>query len=151
MSLHYLERKQFVKASLDEVWDFFSRPDNLVKITPPSMNFEIRKRTGGEHAYAGQMIEYKVSVPPGLRVTWLTEITQVQAKQFFVDEQRVGPYKIWHHEHHFVPKDGGVEMTDIVTYQMPFGLIGELGHWYASKQLNTIFKYRIEAINRIFG
>lgn len=151
MGLNYLERTQFIPASLDKVWDFFSRPQNLKAITPEKMNFQIVKQTGMDRAFAGQMIEYRVTVPPGVRMKWLTEITHVEDQKMFVDEQRVGPYSIWHHEHHFEEKDGGVEMRDVITYKMPFGLLGKLAHGFAKKELEAIFDYRTEVTKKLFN
>lgn len=150
MSIYFLETRQVVPASLTEVWEFFSRPQNLERITPKELDFEIIKITGGEKAHSGQMIEYRVTVPPGKRMKWLTEITHVEEGKFFVDEQRVGPYKIWHHEHFFEEVDGGVEMRDTITYKLPLGFIGRLFHPYVKKQLDRIFDFRSQVVEEIF-
>lgn len=151
MSIYTLEKKQFIKSDLDSVWAFFSTPKNLKTLTPSEMNFEIIRISKDMGAYAGQMIEYRVTVLPGVRIKWLTEITHVQTRSFFVDEQRVGPYAIWHHEHHFVEKDGGVEMTDIITYRIPFGILGDLLSPMIGKRLKRIFDFRYDQTEKIFA
>jgi ligand-binding SRPBCC domain-containing protein len=140
--IHILTQKQYLPISLKQAWDFFSRPENLNEITPPDLSFTI-KSTLPEKVYAGQMIVYKVSPFKGIELDWLTEITQVNELNFFIDEQRRGPYSLWHHEHHFKALDNGVEMTDIIHYQLPFGWFGNLFHGLIVKpKLNQIFKFR---------
>jgi ligand-binding SRPBCC domain-containing protein len=148
--IHYLVRKQTVHAGLDRVWEFFSDPGNLNEITPPDMNFEII--AGGEKKmYAGQLIEYRVEFIRGIRSLWLTEITQVREKEYFVDEQRIGPYRFWYHEHLFETVDGGVLVGDKVSYAIPFGLLGELVHLvYIKKRLDEIFNFRREKVAALF-
>jgi len=107
--IHYLYREQVVSASLEEVWDFFSTPRNLNALTPDELSFRIIGEPAGS-MYEGQVIEYRVSFMKGIWSKWLTEITHVSEKRFFVDEQRVGPYKLWHHEHHFLVEGGSVEV-----------------------------------------
>lgn len=129
--------------TLDECWRFFSDPRNLSKITPPQMNFVIRRRLPAE-VYPGLMIEYTVSPLLGIPLTWLTEIVQVDAPHRFIDEQRVGPYKVWHHEHSFrALPEGGTEVHDLVTYVPPFGPLGAiLNRFLIRPQLERIFDYR---------
>jgi len=115
--MYQLKRKQFVKTDLKTCWDFFSSPQNLKRITPPYMGFNI-KFDLPEKMYEGLMIEYSVKPLLGIPMTWITEIKTVKDNLFFVDEQRKGPYKIWHHEHHFKEVEGGIEMTDIVSYEL---------------------------------
>lgn len=152
MAIHTLETRQVIKASLQQAWDFFSSPRNLSRITPPEMGFTILSDLP-ERMFAGMMIEYKVTPLFGIPITWLTEISQVRVGEFFVDEQRVGPYAIWHHEHHFKDLgDGRVEMHDRVTYVPPFGLLGELVHPFIIKpQLDKIFAFREQAVTELFG
>lgn len=152
MAIHTLETRQVIKASLQQAWDFFSSPRNLSRITPPEMGFTILSDLP-ERMFAGMMIEYKVTPLFGIPITWLTEISQVREGEFFVDEQRVGPYAIWHHEHHFKDLgDGRVEMHDRVTYVPPFGLLGELVHPFIIKpQLDKIFAFREQAVTELFG
>ncbi len=150
MSIYSLKRKQLIQASVSDVWQFFSQPRNLNQITPDEMNFRIVSVSLEGDAYPGQMIEYRVRVFPGFRLKWLTEITHVRSEVSFVDEQRIGPYAIWHHQHHFEPTEEGVNMTDIVTYKLPFGILGRIFHPLISSKLNRIFDYRTMAIQQIF-
>ncbi len=123
--IHSLHREQFIPALLDRVWNYFADPKNLNEITPPDMNFEIV--SGGDvRMYAGQIILYRVEFVRGLRSLWLTEITHVREGAYFVDEQRIGPYRFWYHEHIFQPHEDGVIMTDHVTYAVPFAPLGDL-------------------------
>ena len=149
--MYQLKRTQFVKTDMKTCWDFFSRPDNLKKITPEYMGFDIKVDLP-EKMYEGLMIEYTVKPVLGIPMTWVTEIKTVKDNLFFVDEQRKGPYKIWHHEHHFKEVDGGIEMTDIVSYEIPLGIIGRLAHYlFVRKKLESIFNYRIQMIDEIFS
>lgn len=145
-----LEFVQFVPASLDVVWDFFSSPENLSKITPPSMGFIITSPPQNQ-MYAGMFISYKVSPILGIKLNWVTEITQVEKLKFFVDEQRLGPYSIWHHEHHFKAVEGGVEMHDILHYSVPFGFIGRIADaLFVHSKVKEIFAFREKNISAFF-
>jgi ligand-binding SRPBCC domain-containing protein len=149
--MYQLKRKQIVKTDLKTCWDFFSSPQNLKKITPEYMGFNIKYELP-EKMYEGLMIEYTVKPVLGIPMTWVTEIKTVKDNLFFVDEQRKGPYKIWHHEHHFKEVDGGIEMTDIVSYEIPLGIIGRLAHsLFVRKKLESIFNYRIQMVDEIFS
>lgn len=149
--MYQLKKTQFVQSSLDECWDFFSSPKNLKEITPDYMGFDVLVDTP-ETMYEGLMIEYKVKPLLGISMRWITEIKYVHDKQFFVDEQRKGPYKIWHHEHHFKAVEGGVEMTDIVSYEIPFGFLGRLMHpILVKKKLEEIFDYRFKKVDELFN
>jgi ligand-binding SRPBCC domain-containing protein len=149
--MHRLITKQQLPIDIDFAWDFFSSPKNLSLITPPEMNFVI-KTVLPEKMYAGMFIEYKVSPLLGIPLTWVTEITHVREKEFFVDEQRVGPYKIWHHQHHFKITNNGVEMTDILDYKLPAGILGKLiNKLYIGKKVNSIFDYRRKKLIELFG
>jgi ligand-binding SRPBCC domain-containing protein len=133
-----------------EAWDFFSSPKNLQVITPPYLGFEIQSELP-EKMYPGLFISYKVSPVLGIKLNWTTEITHVNEPHFFVDEQRVGPYTIWHHEHHFVQQEGGIEMTDIVSYKLPFGFLGRLVHpFLVAPKLNEIFAFRFKKVDELF-
>lgn len=137
---------------MDEVWAFISSPNNLSKITPKDMAFEITSPYLKDKMYPGQMITYKVKPIAGIKTTWVTEITQVKDKQYFVDEQRQGPYKIWHHEHWLFPIENGVMMEDLITYQPPFGILGNIANsMIIKKKLEKIFEYRKNAMELIFG
>ena len=150
-SMYQLKRTQFVKANIDTCWDFFSSPNNLSKITPSSMGFVVRTEVP-EKMYEGLMIEYTVKPLLGIPMRWVTEIKTVRDNVFFVDEQRVGPYTIWHHEHHFKDLGDSVEMTDIVSYQLPLGVLGRLMHsLFVRKKLESIFAYRFEVVEKLFN
>ena len=144
------EFKQFVPASLDVVWDFFSSPANLSEITPAEMGFNITS-PGRPIMYPGMFITYKVSPVFGIKLNWVTEITQVNDRKFFIDEQRRGPYSIWHHEHHFKEIKGGVEMHDILYYHLPFGFIGSLiDEFFVKDKVKQIFNFREKRVNELF-
>ena len=148
--MYQLKRTQFVKTDLATCWDFFSSPNNLNKITPKEMGFDVLTE-GVENMYEGLMIEYKVRPLLNIPLRWITEITHVHHQQYFVDEQRKGPYKIWHHEHHFKEVQGGVEMTDIVSYELPFGILGKMVHpLVVKKKLDQIFAYRFKIVDELF-
>lgn len=148
--MYQIKRTQFVKTDLATCWDFFSSPNNLQVITPDYMGFKVLT-TVPEKMYEGLMIAYKVSPVMKIPLNWVTEIKYVHDEQFFVDEQRTGPYKMWHHEHHFKAVDGGVEMTDIVSYELPLGFLGRFAHWlFVRKQLEGIFDYRFKKVDELF-
>jgi ligand-binding SRPBCC domain-containing protein len=143
---------QQLPISLDTAWDFFSSPANLKEITPDNLGFNIISQHHGEKMYAGQLIEYKVSPVWGISIYWMTEITHVDNKKYFVDEQRFGPYSMWHHQHHFASITGGVKMTDIVHYKLPFWVLGDMAHTlFVKKQLKDIFDYRYRIVAQKFG
>ncbi|MNE00435.1 hypothetical protein D3C87_12970 [compost metagenome] len=149
--MYQLKRTQLVKADLETCWKFFCAPENLQIITPKYMNFRVLTETPSE-IYEGLMIGYKISPVLRIPLSWLTEITVVQHQTYFVDEQRQGPYKIWHHEHHFKVVEGGIEMTDLVSYSLPFGILGKFAHWlFVRKQLENLFDYRFQKVNELLG
>lgn len=149
--MYRLKRVQKLPITVAEAWDFFSSPANLQEITPDSLGFQILSEVP-EKMYSGLFIDYKVSPILGIKLDWTTEITHVEEQKFFVDEQRVGPYSIWHHEHHFVEIPGGVEMTDIVSYRLPFGILGKMMHGILVKnRLKDIFDYRFQFVEQKFG
>lgn len=151
MKINTIKRTQTLPISLRAAWDFFSSPKNLAVITPPEMGFQTLYVSGGEKTYAGQIIRYKVYVLPGVPVHWVTEITQVSELNYFIDEQRFGPYALWHHQHHFKEIEGGVEMIDEVNYAIPFGLIGRLANWlFVEQRVNGIFDYRFKMLENYF-
>jgi len=152
MAVHTIKTVQKIPGSLDKAWEFFSNPANLQIITPPGMCFKIISRHHGATMYAGQIIEYKVKPFAGITVSWMTEITVVKNREYFVDVQRLGPYKLWHHQHHFKEIPGGVEMTDIVHYKLPLGFIGRLANsFYIKKKPVGIFNFRHQKVVEIFG
>lgn len=152
MAFYQFQRTQKIKASIDEVWDFISSPANLKEITPDYMGFDITSKETPDKMYQGLIISYKVSPLLGIKTTWVTEISQVKDKEYFVDEQRVGPYKLWHHQHIIAPINGGVLMKDIVSYVPPFGFLGVIANKLIIRnKLNEIFNFRTKAIEKRFG
>ena len=149
--MHQFIRKQFVKTDLQTCWDFFSSPANLKRITPSYMGFDVKTEVPAQ-MYEGLIIAYTVKPLLAIPVEWVTEITHVKDKSFFVDEQRKGPYTMWHHEHHFKAVEGGVEMTDIVSYIIPLGFLGKLVEPFLVKpKLEEIFAYRFKIVEEVFG
>ena len=150
--VYSLYSRQHVPASLDAVWAFFSDARNLLAVTPPHLNLKVTNEVWGKTVYAGQVMTYTIKPLLGVPLSWMTEITHVEEKNYFVDEQRKGPYKLWHHQHHFNAIDGGVEMTDLVHYRLPFGPLGSLAHsLVVKKELKKIFTYRYQKISELFG
>ena len=152
MPVYNLHQTLTIPSTIDKVWDFISAPGNLKKITPEYMGFDVTTKNLPEKMYPGMIIGYKVSPFLGIKMTWVTEITQVSELKYFVDEQRVGPYKMWHHQHFIEPVEGGVLMTDIVDYQPPLGFLGAIANQLVIKsQLNEIFSYRTRQLEAYFG
>ncbi|SHK47995.1 Ligand-binding SRPBCC domain-containing protein [Rubritalea squalenifaciens DSM 18772] len=149
--MYHLHREQQLNCTPDEAWEFFSNPKNLDKLTPDAVGFKIT-HCQSEHMHEGQIIAYKVKVAPLIWVTWVTEITQVADKKHFIDDQRVGPYALWHHTHRFEENDQGVYMIDDVNYALPLGPIGRIAHaLYVKKQLQHIFDERYRLAEEIFN
>lgn len=143
--------EQELNANKSDVWDFISKPDNLKDITPKHMNFNILIGEGEGKMYPGMIICYRLSPLPGFRVSWVTEITHVKDSEYFVDEQRFGPYSFWHHKHFLIETEHGVLMKDIVDYKIPFGILGDLANRvFVRKQLFKIFSFRKAAMERVF-
>ena len=144
--------KLTLPISLDEAWAFFSNPTNLKEITPAKMGFIVTSKHHGDKIYAGQIIRYIVTPVLGIPLKWCTEITHVVDKQYFVDEQRFGPYAFWHHQHRFRAVEGGVEMEDILNYKVPLGFIGDLVNaLFVKNQVAQIFEYRTKVLTERFG
>lgn len=139
--------------SLTEAWDFFSSPYNLTKITPDDMAFIVTSELDEQtKMYPGMIITYKVSPLFGIHLNWMTEITQVEHEKYFIDEQRFGPFKFWHHQHHFKAVDGGVEMTDVLTYGLPMGILGQMAHGlFVKNKIKEIFIFREKKTIELFG
>lgn len=150
--VYSIKTVQRIPVDVDTAWAFFSSPHNLKEITPPDMGFDIISKYHGDVMYAGQIIEYNLKLLGFIKLYWMTEITHVKDKVYFIDEQRFGPYSLWHHQHHFMPVEGGVEMTDIVHYKIPMGVFGSLAHaLYVKKQLEHIFRYRYRRVEQLFS
>jgi len=151
MAVYQLKKSQKIPVPLEQVWDFIASPKNLKIITPPYMGFDITSDNQEEKMYEGMIIRYKVSPVLGIKTTWVTEITQIKPFQYFVDEQRVGPYSLWHHEHFVDKVEGGTLMKDIVTYQPPLGFLGAMANaMFIKHKLDEIFYFRMVALDRIF-
>ncbi len=152
MKVYKKEWTQFIPRPLDEVWHFFSRPENLSEVTPKEMNFNILSDIANKPMYEGMIINYKVTPVFGIQMRWTTEIRNIKKGEYFVDEQRFGPYAMWHHEHHFREADGGTYMTDLLHYAIPFGPIGNIANaLFVSNKIEEIFDYRVKAVERLFG
>lgn len=151
MKLYSIHTKQKLPISLEEAWKFISDPKNLEVITPKSMGF--KTLSGDEkEMFAGQIIHYKITPLFGISMQWVTEITHVEDRKFFVDEQRFGPYNFWHHKHFLKEIPGGVEMEDIVHYKVPMGILGQMAHPFVVKpKLEEIFAYRQKKLIELFG
>ncbi|PWG05352.1 SRPBCC family protein [Polaribacter aquimarinus] len=151
MKIYTLQKKQNLPISVEQAWEFLSSPKNLKTITPDYMSFDIL--SGAEKPmFPGQIIQYIVTPVLGIKTKWVTEITHVKDKEYFVDEQRFGPYALWHHKHFIKKIDGGVEMEDIIDYKVPMGILGQMVHPILVKpKLEEIFAYRQKKLIELFG
>ena len=151
MKIFRLKKSQKIPITTEKAWNFFSNPYNLTKITPHHMNFKFLEGVE-DFIYPGQIIKYNVTPLLGIKMRWVTEISHVKENNFFVDEQRFGPYKFWHHKHKFEIIEGGVKIIDILDYSLPFGFIGLFFHPFLVKpKLDEIFRYREKKLIEIFG
>lgn len=153
MKIYRLEFKQTIPVDLDTAWDFFSSPGNLSEITPAEMTFDITSpNIQNTNMYPGLIITYKVSPLLGIKLNWVTEITHVADKMYFIDEQRFGPFAFWHHNHHFEAVDGGVLMHDILHYSIGWGPIGTIVNALTvNKKIKQIFNFRYKKVEELFG
>ena len=152
MKIYRKHTFQNLPITCDQAWGFLSDPNNLKTITPDYMGFEITTGHTSDVMYPGMIISYKVSPVFGIKMPWVTEITHVSEKDYFVDEQRKGPYKMWHHEHKIIKTDDGVIMKDLITYEPPFGFLGGIANkLFIKKQLNAIFEYRRKIIDEKYN
>ena len=144
--------QQFVPGHLDEVWQFFSRPENLDDLTPADLSFEVLSDLDGVKMYEGMLIQYDIRPLLGIRMRWVTEITHIRDHVYFIDEQRFGPYALWHHQHHFEPVEGGVLMRDVLHYKIPYGLLGTLvDTLLVDEKIEGIFAFREQKVRERFG
>jgi ligand-binding SRPBCC domain-containing protein len=151
MKIYTLQKKQQLPISLDKAWEFLSNPKNLAIITPDYMSFEIISKID-RPLYTGQIIQYIVTPLLGVKTKWVSEITHIEEKKYFVDEQMYGPYTLWHHKHFVKEIEGGVELEDIIDYKVPLGILGQLVHPFLVKpKLEEIFNYRQEKLVALFG
>ena len=152
MAIYHLFFEQKIPQSLDTVWSFISDPRNLKLITPPDMAMEITSSHLPERIHPGLIISYTIKPLLGMKMLWLTEIKHLKEKEYFVDEQRAGPYKLWHHLHKLTPFDGYVLMSDVVTYRPPYGFIGSIANsLFIRNRLKDIFEFRRETLEKKFG
>ena len=150
--VYSLQKVQVLPGKIEDAWAFFSSPQYLKTITPLHLGFRVLSSQHTGTMYPGQLIEYTVKPFLGIPLYWMTEITQVKPMQYFIDEQRFGPYAFWHHQHHFREVSGGVEMTDIVHYKIPFWFLGDIANFlFVKSQLKKIFDYRKEVTDKLFG
>ncbi|WP_179320354.1 SRPBCC family protein [Winogradskyella helgolandensis] len=151
MKIYTLHKKQKLPISVEQAWEFLSSPANLKTITPDYMGFHIL--SGADRPmFSGQIIQYIVTPVLGIKTKWVTEITHVKDHEYFVDEQRFGPYALWHHKHFIKEIEGGVEMEDIIDYKVPMGILGQLAHPFIVKpKLEEIFNYRTQKLEELFG
>ncbi|MEJ2194049.1 MAG: SRPBCC family protein [Ignavibacteriaceae bacterium] len=150
MKLDHIKSKQILPMTLDNAWNFFSDPRNLSKITPPWLNLKITSDIS-DKMYAGMIITYKVYPFLAIPSNWVTEITQMKEREFFIDEQRFGPYKFWHHQHHFKEINEGIEMTDIVNYALPLDPLSRpLNRLIVRKKIEEIFEFREVVLKKLF-
>jgi len=146
-----LKQEQFLPIPLDKAWDFFATPKNLNEVTPKDLVFEITSELPSK-MYEGLIITYKIKPMLNIPVNWCTEITHIKELSFFVDEQRKGPYNIWHHEHHFKAVEGGVLMTDILHYDIGKSFLGWIaGQIFVHKKVREIFEYRYKVLAEYFN
>lgn len=151
MKVHVLKQEQRLPITRQEAWGFFSTPRNLDFITPPDAGFEVTYLSA-EKMHEGQIITYRAKVVPLVTMTWVTEIKGVEEGKSFVDEQRFGPYRLWHHRHTFDEIEGGVLMTDLVHYVMPMGFIGEIAkRLFVGEKLRRVFEFRRKVLEEKFG
>ncbi len=149
--MYSFKRTQKIPLSLDKAWEFLSNPKNLSLLTPKEMNMTILSGADRD-MYPGQIIQYSVTPLAGIKTKWVSEITQFKKGKYFVDVQLAGPYAYWHHQHFIHKIEGGVEMEDIITYKVPFGILGKMIHPILVKpKLEAIFRYRQEQLIKLFG
>lgn len=152
MKTRVLERKEILAVDIETAWEFFSNPGNLPAITPPEL--DLRVTSGAEERiYPGMIITYEIKLAPFVGSGWVTEITHVDAPRYFVDEQRAGPYRLWHHKHFFAETGRGeTEARDVVHYSLPFGPLGAAAHrLFVRRKLDSIFDYRSSRLAELFG
>jgi ligand-binding SRPBCC domain-containing protein len=151
MKSYRLTARQYFPIQPSEAWEFLSSPENLQKITPEHMGFEILAGRG-EPMYEGQIIHYTVAPFRGFRTRWVTEITHLREGSYFVDEQRFGPYRFWHHKHFVSEVENGTLMQDIIDYKLPLGFLGNLAQTLlVRRQLTSVFRYREKTLEATFG
>lgn len=150
--VHQLKRQQQLNCDIKTAWKFFSSANNLSEITPKDMSFVVRTQLSNDEIYEGMLIDYYVSPLLGIKLNWQTEITQVSFQESFTDFQKKGPFKLWNHFHEFIMNDKGVLMIDTISYELPFGFLGEIAHSaMVKKKLKNIFDYRFKILEETFN
>lgn len=150
--VHQLQRQQQLNCDIQTAWKFFSSANNLSEITPKDMNFVVRTQLSDAEIHEGMLIDYYVSPLLGIKLNWQTEITEVNFQKSFTDFQKKGPFKLWNHFHEFILNDKGVLMMDTVSYELPFGFLGEIAHSVmVKKKLEHIFDYRFKILEETFN
>lgn len=150
--IYSVKRSQNIPVSLAVAWNFFSKPENLKKVLPQNIQFNITSPLDSPVIYQGQIIEYDVKSMFGIHFKWVSEITEVETNQFFVDEQKAGLFSVWKHQHYFIEIPGGVEMTDILQYRFRFGFLGAILHaLFVRKRIEQMFNFRAGKLMAIFG
>lgn len=150
MKIYRLTSQQWLPVNIHDAWEFFSAPENLDRITPDDLSFEI-KSGAGERTFAGQIITYKIKPLLNIPMTWVTEISQCVDKEYFIDEQRFGPYRFWHHLHRFIPENNGVKMEDVLHFALPGGWPGEfIASGFVGKKVKGIFEFRGKVLQETF-
>ncbi len=149
--MHFLEREIILNTGIENLWQFMATPTNLNELTPPELHFHIMSKLP-DRMYNGLLIQYAIKIPLFGRWNWLTEIKHIREGESFVDEQRLGPYRLWYHQHLLEPVDEKqTRMIDRVSYQLPFWIVGELAHkLWIKKMLQDIFAYRAKRLTEIF-
>jgi ligand-binding SRPBCC domain-containing protein len=149
--LHTLKFTQLIPKDINKVWDFFSSPHNLETITPDFVDFKVTSAHVEDKIYPGMIITYKIKPVFNIPVEWVTEITHIESPNYFVDEQRYGPYSFWHHKHFFKETEGGVQMTDLIHYRLPFWFAGRIiNSLFVERRLRQIFEYRRAKVDELF-
>lgn len=147
--IYTLKTEQVLPITIKTAWEFFSDPENLETLTPKDLSFEITKDELPE-IYEGQIVTYRIGILPFIKSNWVTEITHAKQYNYFIDEQRFGPYKMWHHRHQFIDLDGEVLMFDEVNFKLPYGILGRMVSPLIKKKLSSIFAYRYAKLNELF-
>lgn len=151
MKIHSFKQKQLLHISHDQAWAFFANPQNLTKLTPEWMQLTLLSEAP-QMMYEGMIITQQIKPILGIPLTWVTEITRIKERSYFIDEQRIGPYRFWHHEHRLRETPTGIEIIDTLHYALPFGIFGEIAHQIAVKRkIAEVFAFRYEALEKLFG
>jgi len=151
MALYRFEHTQIIPLTLEDSWRFFTNPRNLSELTPAAMNFRHRFEPDAERVYPGMILAYSLTPMAGIPVNWVTEITHVEPLVRFIDEQKSGPFSMWHHIHEFSEVPEGTKIHDTLYYSLPFSFLGQFAHsLFVKNQIENIFRYRSKRMKEIF-